>query len=76
MISDSDEVAYGLDLLKNDANDDSDNDGLSNIKEVNYKTNPLDNDTDKDKILMVGKLKISLIRYWMIQRKTLILMVF
>jgi hypothetical protein len=42
------ELLYGLNINVNDATGDADNDGLSNLREYEYQTNPIDPDTDKD----------------------------
>ncbi|MFC1677795.1 right-handed parallel beta-helix repeat-containing protein [Planctomycetota bacterium] len=43
------EVLYGLDPTDaSDAGDDDDSDGLTNLAEYGYKTNPIDSDTDDD----------------------------
>ena len=46
---DSYETTYGLDPLDaSDASSDLDGDGLTNVEEYNYQTNPLSTDTDDD----------------------------
>ena len=42
------EAEYGLDPLVNDAENDEDQDGITNLMEFLYGTNPLLNDTDSD----------------------------
>lgn len=45
------ELAHGLDELRNDAADDLDGDGLTNLAEFNLGTSPSDTDTDRDGVL-------------------------
>lgn len=45
------EIAHGLDPAVNDANQDKDNDGLTNIEEYRRSTNPNNPDTDGDGLL-------------------------
>jgi len=45
------EEKYGLDTEYNDADDDLDNDGLTNLEEYNEGTDPTDDDNDDDGIL-------------------------
>ena len=73
-ISDSDEVAYGLDLT-DDANDDSTMVSVI-LKRLITKLTLLKTIQTRMKYSMAGKLKISLILYWMIQKKILTLMAF
>ncbi|MBD3352199.1 MAG: hypothetical protein GF364_11990 [Candidatus Lokiarchaeota archaeon] len=47
-IPDGYEVEFELDLHRDDAFDDKDKDGLSNLQEYNIGTNPLKEDTDQD----------------------------
>jgi len=42
------EVENNLDPLTDDADEDSDNDGLTNLEEYNYGTDPNNSDTDAD----------------------------
>ncbi len=42
------EVTYGTDPIINDANEDPDEDGLTNLEEFNRNTLPTNNDTDSD----------------------------
>ena len=48
MMPDNYEIDYGLDALNNDSHGDIDEDGLTNLQEYQYGTNPTSADTDGD----------------------------